>query len=95
MAAPADAGMVERMNDEQIQQQIEALEAEQQKLRDQEEKDRDDEALQADRSRLEAIRVELDRLWDLLRQRRALRDSGGDPDDAAERSGDTVERYLQ
>ncbi|HST41969.1 MAG TPA: DUF2630 family protein [Conexibacter sp.] len=83
------------MNDEQIQQQIEALEAEQRKLREHEATDRDDDALLADRSRLEAIRVELDRLWDLQRQRRALREAGGDPDDAAERSGDTVERYLQ
>jgi hypothetical protein len=45
-------------------------------------------------ARLEAVRVELDRLWDLLRQRRALRDAGQDPDDASERDADTVENYL-
>ena len=45
-------------------------------------------------ARLEAVRVELDRLWDLLRQRRALRDAGGDPDDASERDARTVENYL-
>ena len=45
-------------------------------------------------ARLEAIRIELDRLWDLLRQRRAKRDAGQDPDDASERDADTVENYL-
>jgi hypothetical protein len=43
--------------------------------------------------RLHAVRVELDRLWDLLRQRRALRETGGDPDDASERPADVVENY--
>jgi hypothetical protein len=33
--------------------------------------------------------------WDLLRQRRARRDAGGDPDDAQARDAETVERYLQ
>lgn len=32
---------------------------------------------------------------DVLRQRRALHDAGGDPDDAHARDADTVERYLQ
>jgi Protein of unknown function (DUF2630) len=45
-------------------------------------------------ARLEEVRVELDRLWDLLRQRRALRDAGQDPDDASERDAGTVENYL-
>jgi Protein of unknown function (DUF2630) len=45
-------------------------------------------------ARLEEVRVELDRLWDLMRQRRALRDAGGDPDDASERDAGTVENYL-
>jgi hypothetical protein len=45
-------------------------------------------------TRLEEVRVELDRLWDLLRQRRALRNAGGDPDDASERDASTVENYL-
>ena len=47
------------------------------------------------RRRLEAIEVELDRCWDLLRQRRAREEFGEDPDGARERSGDEVERYLQ
>lgn len=45
-------------------------------------------------ARLQAVRVELDRLWDLLRRRRALRDAGGDPEDASERDASTVENYL-
>jgi hypothetical protein len=39
------------------------------------------------------VRIELDRLWDYLRQRRALRDAGQDPDGAALRDAGTVERY--
>ncbi len=41
------------------------------------------------------IEVTLDRLWDLLRQRRALRGAGRDPDEAALRSEGTVEGYRQ
>ena len=48
-----------------------------------------------ERQRLGDLEVTLDRLWDLLRQRRALRQAGGDPDSAAERPGPTVEGYLQ
>jgi hypothetical protein len=47
---------------------------------------------QARRAQLE---VTLDRLWDLLRQRRALREAGKDPETAATRSEGTVEGYLQ
>ena len=39
--------------------------------------------------------VELDKYWDLLRQRRARERAGLDPDDASLRDADTVERYLQ
>ncbi len=45
--------------------------------------------------RLKAVEVTLDRLWDLLRQRRALRDAGRSPDEAATRPEGTVEGYLQ
>jgi predicted nuclease with TOPRIM domain len=44
--------------------------------------------------RLEEVRIELDRLWDLLRQRRARREAGLDPADASERDARTVEGYL-
>jgi hypothetical protein len=45
--------------------------------------------------RLEAIRESLDQCWDLLRQRRARRDAGLDPDDASLRPSSVVERYEQ
>lgn len=44
--------------------------------------------------RLRHVEVELDQCWDLLRQRRALRETGGDPREAAVRPGDQVEGYL-
>jgi len=44
--------------------------------------------------RLRRLEIELDQCWDLLRQRRALRDSGGDPGDAQVRSSGEVEGYL-
>jgi hypothetical protein len=52
------------------------------------------EASDADRQRLEELRVSLDQCWDLLRQRRALRDAGGDPREASVRPADEVEGYL-
>jgi hypothetical protein len=47
----------------------------------------------AERERLAKINVELDRCWDLLRQRRALREYGRDPDDAEVRPAKVVENY--
>jgi predicted nuclease with TOPRIM domain len=79
--------------DQQIEDQIETLEREREALRERE--GADDPQLDEDGARLEEIRVELDRLWDFLRQRRALRDAGQDPDDASERSADVVEKYWQ
>jgi hypothetical protein len=48
----------------------------------------------ADHQRLARIQVELDQCWDLLRQRRALREMGEDPDRAQVRAPDTVEKYI-
>jgi hypothetical protein len=45
--------------------------------------------------RLDALRVELDQCWDLLRQRRARREFGDDPDHAHVRSPKIVENYEQ
>jgi hypothetical protein len=53
------------------------------------------EALDADADRLRAVEVELDQCWDLLRQRRALREAGVNPDNASARGPGTVENYLQ
>jgi hypothetical protein len=84
------------MSDESIADRIEQLVSEEHALRGKEQAERYDEsALEADRERLSAVEVELDRCWDLLRQRRALRDAGADPDDAAVRDARTVERYQQ
>lgn len=48
-----------------------------------------------DNLRLEAVQVQLDRYYDLLRQRRARRDAGQDPEVARMRTADTVEHYQQ
>ena len=47
------------------------------------------------RSRLGVLEVQLDQCWDLLRQRRALREVGLDPDDAEVRPPQVVENYEQ
>jgi hypothetical protein len=84
------------MSDQSINDHIEALVAEEQKLEASETRDAADEAtLAADRERLAEIKLDLDRSWDLLRRRRALRDAGANPDDAQERDTHTVEGYLQ
>jgi hypothetical protein len=47
-----------------------------------------------ERERLQQIQVALDQCWDLLRQRRARRNAGLDPDEAMVRDEGTVEGYL-
>ncbi|WP_406495522.1 DUF2630 family protein [Streptomyces sp. NBC_00846] len=46
-----------------------------------------------ERSRLRTVEVRLDQCWDLLRQRRALREFGEDPSAATVRPADEVEGY--
>ena len=48
-----------------------------------------------DHERLAQLKVELDQCWDLLRQRRALREFGDDPDKAKVRPARIVENYEQ
>ena len=60
-------------------------------MRDKAEGDLEDER----RARLESLEVALDQCWDLLRQRRALREFGEDPERAHARDATTVERYEQ
>lgn len=50
---------------------------------------------EADHERLRQVEVALDQCWDLLRQRRARRATGQDPDAAEVRSAGTVEGYQQ
>ncbi len=84
------------MSDESIAARIERLVSEEHELRDREQVDSPDPAaLEEDKERLRTVEVELDRCWDLLRQRRALRDAGSDPGQAAARDAETVEHYEQ
>jgi hypothetical protein len=88
--------MIPVMSDQTIAARIESLVDEEHKLLGSERSDASDtERLSTDRERLDQIAVELDRCWDLLRQRRALREAGQDPDDAQVRDAGTVEHYLQ
>jgi hypothetical protein len=48
-----------------------------------------------DATKLRQIEVQLDQCWDLLRQRRARREFGQDPDAADSRSESVVESYRQ
>jgi hypothetical protein len=48
-----------------------------------------------ERSQLRAAEEALDQCWDLLRQRRAQRETGGNPDAAEARPASEVEGYLQ
>jgi hypothetical protein len=48
-----------------------------------------------ERARLRSVEESLDQCWDLLRQRRARREFGEDPGDAAARPASEVEGYMQ
>jgi hypothetical protein len=78
--------------DSDVLARIEALVAEEHDLRAR--RERDELVADTEHQRLQAVEVELDRCWDLLRQRRALRESGQDPDRASVRPGEEVEGYL-
>jgi hypothetical protein len=79
------------MNDEGVQSKIERLVEEEHALLQ-----LDEHAGPEDKhERLAAIEVELDRCWDLLRQRRARREFNDNPDEASVRDEGTVEGYLQ
>jgi hypothetical protein len=80
------------MDDRQVLGRIGALVEEEHALERQATGDGLDEAQQA---RLHEVEVALDQCWDLLRQRRARRDAGQDPDAATVRPEGTVEGYLQ
>jgi hypothetical protein len=80
------------MNDADIVRQIDVLVAEEHDL----ERLHSAEGLSAgDRERLERVEVQLDQCWDLLRQRRARRNAGQDPDEAHVRAAEVVEHYQQ
>jgi hypothetical protein len=79
------------MDDQQILQKIETLVNEERELREHPEHQLGDDQ----RARLERLEIALDQCWDLLRQRRALREFGEDPEQAHTRDATTVERYEQ
>ena len=79
--------------DREIIEHIDSLVAEEHAL---ESRHREGQPLNVDeQQRMHALEVHLDQLWDLLRQRRARRDAGLDPDLASERGEGTVEGYRQ
>jgi Protein of unknown function (DUF2630) len=80
------------MDDPQIHGTIERLVAEEHELW---ESEGAGNASEADRQRLQEIEVSLDQCWDLLRQRRARREAGLDPDAAGARDPNVVESYEQ
>ena len=80
------------MEDPQIHGAIDRMVAEEHELW---QREAAGEATDSDRQKLEALRVSLDQCWDLLRQRRARRDAGQDPDAAELRGPEVVERYQQ
>jgi Protein of unknown function (DUF2630) len=80
------------MNDEELHRRIDELVAEEHGL----ERAHVGQALsESEQQRLNELGVQLDRYWDLLRQRDARRRAGLDPDGAQERSTDVVEGYRQ
>lgn len=80
------------MDDEQIHDRIQALVTEEQELWTREGQDG---ASESERQRLASLEVSLDQCWDLLRQRRALREAGLDEDAAHVRDANVVEGYQQ
>jgi uncharacterized protein DUF2630 len=80
------------MDDQEIVKRIGELAAEEQRL---EEAHVGEGLSEAELERKRDLEVTLDEMWDLLRQRRAKRHAGQDPDAAQQRSADTVEGYLQ
>jgi hypothetical protein len=80
------------MDDPQIHGTIEQLVAEEHALWQRESAG---DATEEDKQRLQDVKVSLDQCWDLLRQRRALREAGRDPGAADARPPEVVERYEQ
>lgn len=81
------------MDEQQIHQRIAGLIDEEHELREMVSRHELDTA--DERVRLAEIEANLDQCWDLLRQRRARRNAGEDPDQAEPRPVDVVEDYEQ
>ena len=74
--------------DTSVLSHIESLVAEEHRLFDR------GELSAEEQKRLGEVQLQLDRCWDLLRQRRALREFGGDPAQAHARDADVVKKYI-
>jgi predicted nuclease with TOPRIM domain len=79
-------------NDIDIQQHIQGLIDEEHGLRSR--LSAGEISVQEENERLRTVEVELDQCWDLLRQRRARREFGDNPDEAQVRDPRTVEGYT-
>jgi len=79
------------MQDQEVIDRIESLASEEHELFAKESRG---EASTRERARLKEIEIQLDQLYDLLRQRRARRAAGLDPEEAIPRDADTVEGYV-
>ncbi|HEY5052767.1 MAG TPA: DUF2630 family protein [Solirubrobacterales bacterium] len=79
------------MDDREILSRIDELVQEEESLLHRHEGE--DSLSKEEQARLRELKVQLDRAWDFLRQRRALRQYGFDPEDASLRGPDTVEGY--
>lgn len=77
------------MEDKQVINHIENLVSEEEKLYAK------GNLTDADTKRLNKLKVELDQYWDLLRQRRAYREFGEDPEKAELRKAKVVENYKK
>ncbi|GAA3180672.1 DUF2630 family protein [Blastococcus jejuensis] len=77
------------MDEKDILSRIHALVDEEHQLRE------GSEHTDEQRARMTELEAHLDQCWDLLRQRRAKRQYGDDPDEAAARPEPQVENYLQ
>jgi len=80
------------MDDSEIHAKIEQLVTEEHELW---ERESSGNAGDSERRRLDQLQVSLDQCWDLLRQRRALREANRDPGAAEVRRPEVVERYEQ
>jgi hypothetical protein len=79
------------MDDKEVIARIDALIEEEHGLHQRHPDGLDDDETE----RLRDLEVQLDQCWDLLRQRRARRNAGQDPDVAQARAEGTVEGYQQ
>lgn len=83
-----DKSTTQRQAERQVLTHIQDLVAEEHQLLEQ------GSLADTDHERLTRLQVELDQCWDLLRQRRALRETGGDPETAEIRPPNIVEKYI-